>query len=99
MKAITYTKLQIWEEIFMAFHLIDMETWERREHYKYYQTLVRSSYTLTANIHITGLLEEIKKRNLKFYPVFLYITSTAVNSIKEMRMTKDASGNLGYWDE
>lgn len=99
MKAITYTKLQIWEEIFMAFHLIDMETWERREHYKYYQTLVRSSYTLTANIHITGLLEEIKKRNLKFCPVFLYITSTAVNSIKEMRMTKDASGNLGYWDE
>ena len=63
----------------MAFHLIDMETWERKEHYKYYQTLVRSSYTLTANIHITGLLEEIKKRNLKFYPVFLYITSTAVN--------------------
>ena len=22
----------------MAFHLIDMNTWERREHYQYYQT-------------------------------------------------------------
>ena len=31
----------------MAFHLIDMETWERRDHYRYYQTLVRTGYTLT----------------------------------------------------
>lgn len=83
----------------MAFHLIDMNTWERREHYKYYQTLVRSNYTLTANIDITGLVKEIKRRSLRFYPVFLYVTSTAVNSIKEMRMSKDADGNLGYWDE
>lgn len=46
----------------MAFHLIDMETWERREHYKYYQTMVHSSYTLNANIKITKLLKEIKQR-------------------------------------
>lgn len=83
----------------MAFHLIDMDTWERREHYKYYQTLVRSNYTLTAHIDITGLLEAVKKRHLRFYPVFLYVTSSAVNSIKEMRMSKDSDGNLGYWDE
>lgn len=82
----------------MAFHLIDMEHWERREHYKYYQTLVRSNYTLTANINITRLLETVRRTGLKFYPVFLYITSTAVNRIKEMRMAKDADGNLGYWD-
>ena len=50
----------------MAFHLIDMETWERREHYKYYQTMVHSSYTLNANIRITNLLKEIKRRGLRF---------------------------------
>lgn len=55
----------------MAFHLIDMDAWERRAHYQYYQTLVRSSYTLTANINITGLLQEVKRRGLRFYPVFL----------------------------
>lgn len=83
----------------MAFHLIDMEHWERREHYTYYQTLVRSSYTLTTNLNITPLVQAVKARRLKFYPVFLYITSTAVNRIKEMRMAKDKDGNLGYWDE
>ena len=40
----------------MAFHLIDMNTWERRDHYDYYRTIVRSSYTLNTNIKITGLL-------------------------------------------
>lgn len=83
----------------MAFHLIDMEHWERKEHYQYYQTLVRSNYTLTANLNITPLVQAIKTRGLKFYPVFLYITSTAVNRIKEMRMAKDKDGHLGYWDE
>lgn len=83
----------------MAFHLIDMEHWERKDHYTYYQTLVRSNYTLTANLNITALLAEIKRRSLHFYPVFLYITSTAVNQIREMRMAKDSNGSLGYWDE
>jgi len=82
----------------MAFHLIDMENWPRKDHYKYYQTLVRSNYTLTANINITNLVQEVKTRGLKFYPVFLYITSTAVNSVREMRMAKDKDGSLGYWD-
>lgn len=83
----------------MAFHLIDMETWERREHYNYYQTLVHTNYTLTANLTITGLFREIKRRGLRFYPVFLYVTAAAVNRQKEMRMARDKEGRLGYWDE
>lgn len=83
----------------MAFHLIDMETWERREHYKYYQTMVHSSYTLNAHIKITELLKEIKNREMRFYPVFLYVVSTAVNRIREMRMAHDSEHRLGYWDE
>lgn len=70
----------------MAFHLIDMNTWERRDHYDYYRTIVRSSYTLNTNIKITGLLNAVKSRGLRFYPVFLYVISTAVNRQKEMRI-------------
>lgn len=83
----------------MAFHFIDMDTWERREHFKYYLNLVKTSYTLTVNIDITTLLEETHKRKLRFYPTFLYITSTAVNRQKEMRMAYDHQKRLGYWDE
>ena len=82
----------------MAFHLIDMETWERRDHYRYYQTLVRTGYTLTTEVDITCLLEEVRRRELRFYPVMLYVISTAVNRQRELRMARDREGHLGYWD-
>ena len=82
----------------MAFHLIDMETWERRDHYRYYQTLVRTGYTLTTEIDITRLLEAVCRRELRFYPVMLYVISTAVNRQRELRMARDREGQLGWWD-
>ncbi|MCI8479134.1 MAG: chloramphenicol acetyltransferase CAT [Oscillospiraceae bacterium] len=83
----------------MAFHLIDMETWERQEHYQYYQTQVHTGYTLTVNMKITTLLNELKRRKLRFYPTFLYITATAVNQHREMRMDRNENQALGYWDQ
>lgn len=82
----------------MGFHVMDLENWERRDHYRYYQSLVRAGYTLTANIRITELLQEIKRRELRFYPVFLYITATAINRQQEMRMAYNSEQQLGYWD-
>lgn len=82
----------------MAFHLIDLEAWERRDHYRYYQTLVRTGYTLTAELDITRLLKEVRRRGLRFYPVMLYVVSTAVNRQQELRMARDKEGRLGYWD-
>ena len=82
----------------MSFHLIDLETWERRDHYRYYQTLVRTGYTLTAKLDVTRLLEEVRRRGLRFYPVMLYVIATAVNRQRELRMARDKDGQLGYWD-
>lgn len=82
----------------MAFHLIDMDTWERREHFKYYLNLVKTSYTLTAHIDVTSLLQAVRENHLRFYPTFLYITATAVNRQREMRMAYDGEQRLGYWD-
>ena len=37
----------------MAFHLIDMDTWERREHYYYYKDFLKVRYNLNIQVDIT----------------------------------------------
>ena len=80
------------------FHKIDFETWERKEHFKYYINLIKTNYNLTAELNISQLMEKIKDKKLKFFPTMLYCIIKAVNQNKEFRMDYDKEGNLGYWD-
>ena len=82
----------------MAFHKIDMDNWERREHYYYYRDFIKTRYNLCGEIDITGLLSQIREKRLHFYLVFLYVVIHTVNEIKELRMRLDEDGALGYWD-
>ena len=63
----------------MDFKKIDMNTWPRREHFNYYINNIKCKYNITSNIEITNLLFEIKKKNLRFYPSFIYVVSKAIN--------------------
>ncbi|MBO1690605.1 chloramphenicol acetyltransferase CAT, partial [Akkermansia sp. GGCC_0220] len=58
---------------------------------------IKCKYNITSNIEITNLLFEIKKRNLRFYPSFIYVVSKAINHNMEFRMSYDNEGKLGYW--
>lgn len=82
----------------MAFHKIDMDNWERREHYYYYRDFIKTRYNLCGEIDITGLLSQIREKRLHFYLVFLYVVIHTVNEIRELRMCLDEDGALGYWD-
>mgnify|MGYP000721396295 CR=1 FL=1 len=42
----------------MAFHLIDMDTWERREHYYYYKDFLKVRY----NLNIQWTLQSFWRR-------------------------------------
>ncbi|MFD3157214.1 CatA-like O-acetyltransferase [Haloimpatiens sp. FM7330] len=83
----------------MKFNIIDMNKWERREHFQHYDKGDNCSYSLTSNIDVTKLVCNVKQKKLKFYPVFIYIVTKAVNSMKEFRMALDKDGNLGFYDE
>ncbi len=82
----------------MTFIPIDMQHWERKEHYQYYINLVKAKYTITAEIDVTKLISEIKQKHLKFYPSFLYAIIHNINQNKEFRMGYNEQGQLGYWD-
>lgn len=87
------------EIVKMAFNLVDIENWNRKEHYLHYSQQLRCTYSLTTTIDITLLKQEMKNRNKKIYPALIYMITTAVNQHKEFRMDNDHNGHLGYWDE
>lgn len=82
----------------MVFNIIDKEKWDRKPYFENYLNTVKCTYSITANIEITGLLSSLKQKDIKFYPTIIYIISSAVNNHREFRTTFDKNGNLGYWD-
>ena len=57
----------------MTFIPIDMQNWERKEHYQYYINLVKAKYTITMEMDVTKLVAAIQQKHLKFYPSFLFL--------------------------
>lgn len=86
----------------MAFHLIDMKTWPRREHYRYYSEKIRTSYQLNVELDVTELVRLCRKTGRRFYPAMIYAIMGAVNGTWEgseaFRMALDPEGRLGYYD-
>lgn len=83
----------------MGFNRIDMSNWVRKDYYNHYMHELRCTYSLTANIDITGMRTALKSMNKRIYPAQIYMLSTIVNRFQEFRMSIDADGNLGFWDE
>jgi len=77
---------------------IDTLTWERREHFEYYRTMIKCGYSCTINLDITKFIAQLKNKHLKFYPSFIYCVSNIVNNTKEFRMAIDQDGHPGYFD-
>lgn len=81
----------------MYFNQINLETWPRKEIYHHFLKQ-GTSYSITTDIDITKLYQNIKVREYKFYPVLIYMIMKVVNSNESFRMSLDQDGNLGYWE-
>ena len=76
----------------MAFRLIDMESWPRREFYEHFIKEVRCTYSAVVNIDITAL------RGQKLYPAMIWLLTRTVNDMPEFRTSLTAEG-LGIYDD
>ena len=81
----------------MSFEIINLEKYERKEHFNHYLNNVLCSYSMTVNLDITELLKVIKEKNYKLYPAIIYIITKLVNEHIEFRMNLDEQGTLGYY--
>ncbi|MGK5595119.1 MAG: type A chloramphenicol O-acetyltransferase [Parachlamydiaceae bacterium] len=82
----------------MEFKLIDISKWDRREYFEHYLNQLPCTYSMTLNLDLTILLQEIKKRNLKLYPTIIYLLSTIVNKHEEFRTSIDTNNHIGVFD-
>ncbi|WP_368875422.1 type A chloramphenicol O-acetyltransferase [Proteus penneri] len=81
----------------MNYKKVDLEQWNRKEHFLHYRHNVQCGFSLTTKIDITVLKIVLDKNNLKLYPVMIYLIAKTVNSYPESRMAiKD--NELVIWD-
>lgn len=81
----------------MKFNIIEKEKWDRLPYFEHYLKQ-HCTFSMTANIDITSLLEQLQNKEIKFYPAFIYMVTRVVNSHKEFRTCFSNEGLLGYWD-
>lgn len=82
----------------MAWLPIDLEQYERREHFLHYLNQVPCYYSMTVQVEVTQLVPWLKSHHIKFYPTLIYALSRIVNEHREFRMSLDEDGNLGYYE-
>lgn len=82
----------------MKFNIINLETWARKSHFEFHMQGNGCTFNITKNIDITNLIAFSKINNYKFYPVFIYIVSKAINEIEELKIRIDETGKIGYFD-
>ncbi|MCR8844468.1 type A chloramphenicol O-acetyltransferase [Paenibacillus sp. SC116] len=82
----------------MIFKPLNMDEWSRKPYFEHYFHNVRCTFSVTANLDISGLYAEVKNKGIKLYPALIYMITTAVNSHREFRTCFDVEGQLGYWD-
>ena len=76
----------------MAFQLIDLENWERREFYEHFISEVVCTYSAVVNLDITNL------KGQKLYPAMIWLLTKTVNDMPEFRTSLTPEG-LGIYDD
>jgi len=82
----------------MKFNIINRESWNRKEYFEHYLQQ-QTTFSITNEINITVLMKNLKKKNYKLYPAFIFMITKVVNSHREFRTGFNLEGDLGYWTE
>ena len=75
----------------MAFTLIDVDTWERKEFYLHFINEVVCTYSVNVDMDITSL------KGQRLYPAMLYLLTDTVNEYVEFRTHLSLKG-VGFFD-
>jgi Chloramphenicol O-acetyltransferase len=64
---------------------IDVENWNRKDHYNFFRQLDYPHFNICGNVDITRFYRYLKENGLPFFISVLYATTETANSIKEFR--------------
>ncbi|WP_313128893.1 chloramphenicol acetyltransferase [Anaerocolumna sp.] len=69
----------------MKFKYIDMENWNRKEHYHFFNQFSYPHFSICANLDITNYFKYIKEHDIPFFLSITYLASKTANEIPEFR--------------
>ncbi|MFH1037389.1 MAG: chloramphenicol acetyltransferase [PVC group bacterium] len=64
---------------------IDLESWPRGEHFRFFSRMDYPHFNICAEVDITGFFGFLKENGLPFFSAALYLSSRAVNEVREFR--------------
>lgn len=65
--------------------IINLDSWERTTHYKFFKRMDYPQYNICVNIDITNFLAKIEENEIPFYYAMIYAATYALNQVKEFR--------------
>ena len=79
-------------------HIVDIDTWERRDNYLFFQQHANSWISFTSEVDCTEAYNRSKASGRSFFVCYLYAITRAVNEVKELRYRKTRSGEVVWYD-
>lgn len=70
----------------MNYTKVDLNTWDRKEHFEFYRHRVRCGFSLTKKLDITALRASLTETAYQFYPVMIYLITWVVNQLPAFRL-------------
>lgn len=67
-------------------HLIDLENWERKDHFEFFSKFSDPFWGLTLNVDCTIAYRRAKDENNSFYLSYLHHSLRAVNQIEAFKL-------------
>ena len=66
--------------------VIDIESWNRKEHFEFFSSMKSPYFGFTTEVDVTKAYENAKKNGYSFFAFYMYKSMMAINTIDELKM-------------
>ena len=80
----------------MAYRIIDMNAYVRRDHFNYFRSLAYPYVGLTVDVDVTELLDFCRKQGCSFCLTFMHAAALAADQVPELRQRIHGDGIVEY---
>lgn len=75
---------------------IDIETWNRKEHFEFFGNFEEPIYGITADVECTGAYKQAKETGGSFFLLYLHCSLAAVNRVEALRIRVEEGQPVVY---
>lgn len=73
------------ENMIKNYEVINIETWERKQHYSIFKNYLQPRYDISFELEVTHFYTKIKEERLSFTLAMIFAIATCANEIEEFR--------------